>query len=68
MGAQDAVAQQMSHLGDDERRMIVSQISVGYAMTYVVGLLGLLLVLRYLPVALRFDPRAEAQKIARARG
>jgi putative transport protein len=68
VGAQDAVAQQMSHLGDDERRMIVSQISVGYAMTYLVGLLGLLLVLRYLPIALRFDPKEQARQLARDRG
>jgi putative transport protein len=68
VGAQDAVAQQMSHLGDDERRMIVSQISVGYAMTYLVGLLGLLLVLRYLPKALRFDPKEQARQLARDRG
>jgi len=68
VGAQDAVAQQMSHLGNDERRMIVSQISVGYAMTYLVGLLGLLLVLRYLPKALRFDPKEQARQLARDRG
>jgi putative transport protein len=68
VGAQDAVAQQMSHLGDDERRMIVSQISVGYAMTYLVGLLGLLVVLRYLPIGLRFDPKEQARQLARDRG
>ena len=68
VGAQDAVAQQMSHLSAQEQSQIISQISVGYAMTYVVGLFGLLLVLRYLPVLMRFDPREEAQKLARARG
>ena len=68
VGAQDAVAQQMSHLAEPERRAIIAQISEGYAMTYLVGLIGLLLVLRYLPVALRFDPRQQAQKLARARG
>jgi putative transport protein len=68
VGAQDAVNQQMEHLSLAERREIISQISVGYAMTYVVGLIGLLLVLRYLPTVLRFDPKEEAQKLARARG
>ena len=68
VGAQDAVAQQMSGLSEAERQLIIGQISVGYAMTYVVGLLGLLLVLRYLPVLMKFDPREEALKIARARG
>jgi putative transport protein len=68
VGAQDAVAQQMSHLTAEQRSLIVGQISVGYAMTYLVGLLGLLLILRYLPVVMRFDPREQAQKLARARG
>ena len=68
VGAQDAVAQQMTHLDEPARKLMVSQISVGYAMTYVVGLLGILVALRYLPVVLRFDPKEEAAKIARARG
>ena len=68
VGAQDAVNQQMQHLDTVARREIISQISVGYAMTYVVGLLGLLLALRYIPVAMRFDPREQAQKLARERG
>jgi len=68
VGAQDAIAQQMTHLDDETRRLMVSQISVGYAMTYVIGLLGILLTLRYLPTVLRFDPQEEARKIALARG
>jgi putative transport protein len=68
VGAQDAVAQQLGHLGEDERQAIISQISVGYAMTYLVGLLGLLLVLRYIPVVLRFDPKEQAHNLARDRG
>jgi putative transport protein len=68
VGAQDAVNQQMQHLDTVARREIISQISVGYAMTYVVGLLGLLLALRYIPVAMRFDPREQAQALARERG
>ena len=68
VGAQDAVAQQMSHLDEGARKLMVSQISVGYAMTYVVGLIGILVALRYIPTILRFDPKDEARKIARARG
>ncbi|MGB1141522.1 MAG: TrkA C-terminal domain-containing protein [Halioglobus sp.] len=68
VGAQDAVAQQMGHLDEEARNLMVSQISVGYAMTYVVGLLGILLALRYIPVMMRFDPQDEARKLARARG
>ena len=68
VGAQDAVAQQMGHLDAEAQREMISQISVGYALTYLVGLLGLLGVLRYLPTLMHFDPREEARKIARARG
>ena len=68
VGAHDAVAQQMGHLGEEERKLIISQISVGYAMTYLVGLLGLLLMLRYIPVVLRYDPKEQAQNLARDRG
>lgn len=68
VGAQDAVAQQLGHLGEDERQAIISQISVGYAMTYLVGLLGLLMVLRYIPVVLRFDPKEQAHNLVRDRG
>ena len=68
VGAQDAVIQKMSGLSEAERQFIIGQISVGYAMTYVVGLLGLMVILRYLPVLMKFDPREEALKVARARG
>ena len=68
VGAQDAVNQQMQHLDVAARRDIISQISVGYAITYIVGLLGLLLALRYIPVAMRFDPKEQAQRLARERG
>ncbi len=67
VGAQDAVAQ-MPGLSAGMREQMVGQISVGYAMTYVVGLIGLLAVMRYLPRVAHFDPREEASKIARARG
>jgi len=66
VGAQDAVAQ-VPGLSEHAREAMVSQISVGYALTYIVGLLGLLAVLRYFPALLHFDPREEARKIARAR-
>lgn len=68
VGAQDAVTQQLGHLDQPAQELMISQISVGYAMTYIVGLLGVLLALRYIPALLRFDPREEASKLARARG
>jgi putative transport protein len=68
VGAQDAVMQQMAHLDGEARDHMIAQISVGYAMTYVVGLLGILLALRVIPNVMRFDPQEEARKVARARG
>ena len=67
VGAQDAVAQ-AAGLSAQERELMTSQVSVGYAMTYVVGLVGLLVVMRYLPRVAGFDPREEALKVARERG
>ena len=68
VGAQDAATQQAALLSSSERGSLISQISVGYAMTYVVGMVGLLLALRYLPRLLNIDLPAEAKKIAAARG
>ena len=68
VGAQDAVNQMAASLTAQERGMLISQISVGYAMTYVIGLVGLLLSLRYLPPLLGIDLREEAKKVAVARG
>lgn len=67
VGAQDAVAQ-IPGLSEEQRQLMIGQMSAGYAMTYVVGLIGLLVVMRYLPVVARFDPREAATQIARARG
>lgn len=68
VGAQDAVNQQMAHLAPAERSAIFGQISVGYAITYLVGLLGILVVLQVLPKLLRFSVREEATRLERARG
>ncbi|RLA43697.1 MAG: transporter, partial [Gammaproteobacteria bacterium] len=68
VGAQDAATQQAALLSASERVSLVSQISVGYAMTYVVGMVGLLLALRYLPPLLNINLQEEARQIAAARG
>lgn len=65
VGAQDAVSQ---HPELYDRATMISQISIGYAMTYVVGLVGLLLTLRYFPRLLGIEIPEEALKIAAARG
>ena len=68
VGAQDAVAQQMGQLTGAERDAIISRISVGYAMTYVIGLVGLLLIIRHVPPLLGIDIRDSARRSAMARG
>lgn len=68
VGAQDAATQHAALLSDSARVSLVSQISVGYAMTYVVGLVGLLVTLRYFPRLFGIDLEDEARKVAVARG
>ena len=47
---------------------VLDNMGIGYALTYLVGLVGLMLVVRYLPSLARLDLNTEAQKIARERG
>ena len=68
VGAQEAlkslshpnVVSQLSTLQDN--------MSIGYALTYLVGLVGLMLVVRYLPRIARIDLPDAASTIARERG
>ncbi|MCU0836770.1 MAG: hypothetical protein MUC77_20430 [Chromatiaceae bacterium] len=46
----------------------LENISVGYALTYVFGTLGMILAARFFPRILRIDLPAEAAKLARERG
>jgi putative transport protein len=68
VGAQDAATLLADQLGEEAHSALISQISVGYAMTYVVGLVGLLSVIRYFPGMLGIDLPEEARKIATERG
>ncbi len=47
---------------------ILQRIGVGYAITYLFGTVGLLLMVKLLPVALRLDLPAAAAALARERG
>lgn len=67
VGAQDAASAQAAAAGVDAREL-VAQISVGYALTYVVGLVGILLVIRYVPRLLGIDLVEEGRKVAAERG
>jgi putative transport protein len=65
VGAQDAISQ---HPELQDRDAMISLISVGYAMTYVVGLVGLMLSLRYFPKLLAISVPEEARRMAASRG
>ena len=69
VGAQNAVSSGLVVLpegmsSDD----VIRNISVGYAITYVFGTVGLLLMVKILPSVLRIDLASEAARFARERG
>ena len=68
VGAQDAVSQQAALLDAGQKSAMIGQISVGYAMTYVVGLVGLLITISYFPRLLGIQMPEEARRVAAARG
>ncbi len=67
-GAQGAVVRMAGELGPETRDAIITQISVGYAITYVVGLLALLAMVQVLPRLLRIDLASSAREVAIERG
>jgi putative transport protein len=67
-GAQGAVVRMADQLGPEGRDALIAQISVGYAITYVVGLLALLAIIQLLPRVLRLDLAASAREVATERG
>ncbi|MEM7022343.1 MAG: TrkA C-terminal domain-containing protein [Pseudomonadota bacterium] len=68
-GAQDAITSGIAATpADVSASHAVSNVSVGYAITYVFGTAGLILVIRYAPTLLRIDLAAEAASLARERG
>ncbi len=68
-GAQDAVTSGLASLPDGITSEKASQnISVGYAITYIFGTIGLIIFIRYFPLLLRIDLPEEARKLAKERG
>jgi putative transport protein len=68
-GAQDAVTSGLATLPEGlTEDAAVQNISIGYAMTYLFGTLGMILAVRYFPRAARIDLPAEAARLARERG
>lgn len=68
-GAQDAIASGLARLpGGMTAAQAATNLSVGYALTYVFGTVGLIVLVRYVPALLGIDLRAAAGELARERG
>lgn len=69
VGAQDSLQSGYLNLPHNASiSAMLDNMSVGYALTYMIGLIGLLMLVRYLPSLFGLDLRAECHKIARERG
>ena len=68
-GAQDALSSGLAKLPEGMDAATAStNIGVGYAITYLFGTIGLIMMIRFLPKILRIDLPAESQKLAEERG
>lgn len=68
-GAQDALASGMANLPEGmSTATATSNVGVGYAITYLFGTIGLIVVIRLMPKLVGIDLPAEAQKLAEERG
>lgn len=69
IGAQDAIRSGVAVLpAGISADQAINNISVGYAITYLFGTVGLITFIRYAPGLLRIDLAAEAATLARERG
>jgi len=69
VGAQNAVYAGLAEpLAGFSQNALVERIGVGYAITYIFGTIGLLLMVKFLPRLLGIDLAAEAKKFAFERG
>ncbi len=68
-GAQDAVKSGLATMPEAvSQAKALENIGVGYAITYVFGTVGMILVARFFPRIAGIDPPAEAAKLERERG
>ncbi len=67
-GAQGAVVRMTDALGPEGRDAMIAQISVGYAITYVVGLLTVLAIIQLLPKLIGLNLAESARAVAIERG
>ncbi len=63
--AQDAVASGLVQVsGTESLANISNDISIGYALTYIISLVGITLMVRAIPVIFKFDLKTECQKLS----
>jgi len=68
-GAQDAVNSGLATLPDGlSPSKALENISIGYAITYIFGTVGMILAIRFVPKIAGIDLPAEAKKLAQERG
>ncbi len=68
-GAQDAVNSGLATLPEGlTRAEVLENISVGYAITYLFGTVGMIMAVRFFPRIAGIDLAAEAEKLAKERG
>ena len=68
VGAQEALRNMYVNEAGGQLMSLQDNLSIGYALTYLMGLVGLMFVVRYLPQVVRLDLAGDAQTIARERG
>ncbi len=69
VGAQNAVDVGIARLAEGiTSQQALQNISVGYAITYVFGTVGLILIVKFAPKILRLDLAKEAQRYAKEKG
>ncbi len=68
VGAQEAMRNLYEGVPGSDMAEQLDNLSIGYALTYLVGLIGLMVVVRYLPKIARIDLVDSARTIARERG
>ena len=68
-GAEDAIRSGLATLPDGlTPEQAMRNVSVGYAITYIFGTVGLIVFIRYFPTLARIDLPGEALKLAREKG
>jgi putative transport protein len=68
VGAQDAIGTLLEFPAGITAEKALQNLSVGYAITYIFGTIGLIAFIRYIPVILKLDLPAEARKLAVEQG